>query len=192
MVNVDPSSLHAILRESLAKGFQARLTVTSNSMAPLIQAGDEIILEAVQPEQLNLGDIVTIATRQDMLTHRVWALDLSQPEQAILTRGDRPLTFDPPWPSAAVVGRVCGRARQQHVLFWREGAGYWLNQHLAGLARREVRCLTGSQEAPAWRNEPVSLTTHIKLVHRLGYAWAILITSAINVATRIKSGKDKI
>lgn len=155
-------------------------------MAPLIRVGDQVILEAVQPEQLNPGDVITLSSPQGLLTHRLWAVGGSPGAQKFLTRGDRPLTFDAVWPSAALVGRVCGRVRRERPFSLQTGAGQWLNGHLAALARWEYRWITGSQEVLVKRIEPVRYTFRVKVLHRFCTAWAFLITGAINLATRIK------
>lgn len=184
MAQSTPSNLPAILRDSLEKGQQPRLTVTSGSMAPLIQVGDQVILEAVQPEQLKPGDIITLSSPQGLLTHRLWAVQFLPEAQTVLTRGDRPLVFDPVWPVSAVVGRVCARSRGQRQLSLQTGAGQWLNRHLAALARWEYRRISGSQEVLIQRIEPIRPTFQVKMLHRFCIAWALLITSSINLAAR--------
>ncbi|MBE2221616.1 MAG: hypothetical protein IAF02_08760 [Anaerolineae bacterium] len=194
MTTIDPSTIGEMLRESLAKGHNPRLTVTSNSMAPLFWANDQVILTAVQPEQLNPGDIITIINLDtgvpSLLTHRIWA----RQENGFITRGDHALVFDAPCPPEAILGRVIGRSHKGNLLVFQDGLGQWLDQHVAALARREQRWLTGSQEAPKG-DEPV--ITHTKrsgtrFVHRLFFGWAICITFIVNLATRIKSGETKI
>ena len=187
MTHIDSFILGDMLRDNLAKGQQPRLTVTSNSMAPLFRTGDQVILEAIQPEQLHLGDIVTIVDPHSLLTHRIWAIQ----DTVILTRGDHAMVFDEFWPSSAIVGRAIGRIHKQRTLSFQTGWGQWLDNYLAALAKQEHRWLTGSQEAPTGV-EPVVINTRTKFIHRLFYGWATFITIAVNLATRIKPGENKI
>jgi hypothetical protein len=190
MTTIDPSIIGDMLRDSLAKGQNPRLTVTSNSMAPLFWTNDQVILEAIQPEQLNRGDIITIvdsSSAHDLLTHRIW----TRHDHGFLMRGDHALLFDKPCSPDTILGRVIGRIHKQHVLTFQNGWGRWLDQHLAAQARREYRWLTGSQEAPSG-DESVVINTQTKIIHRLFFGWAIFITFVVNLATRIKPGKTKI
>ena len=192
MTHINPSTLNDMLRDSLKQGQHPRLTVTSNSMAPLFKAGDQVILEAIQPEQLQANDIVTISdpspSGQSLLTHRIWAIR----DNVILTRGDHALVFDKLYSPEVILGRVVGRTRQQRTLSFKTGLGQWLDHYLTALAHQEYRWLTGSQEVPFTEFEPLTFNTRTKLVHRLFYGWAIFISSAVNLATRIKSGENKI
>jgi signal peptidase I len=182
MAHIDPLTLRDMLRNSLAKGQHPRLTVTSNSMAPLFEVGDQVILEAIQFEQLQTGDIVTLVDEASLLTHRIWAIQ----ETAVLTKGDHALIFDKPAPQSTILGRVIGRTHKQRTLSFQNGPGQWLDQYLTNLVRREYRWLTGTE------NELGSINSRILFIHRLFFMWAIIITSIISLATRIKSGETKI
>lgn len=192
MTNIDPSTIADSLRDSLAKGQHPWLTVTSNSMAPLFWANDLVILEVVQPEQLNPGDIVTLIDTSNgansLLTHRIWV----QRDNGYITRGDHALSFDEICRPDDILGRVIGRSHRQRTLFFKDGLGHWLNRHLTALARREHRWLTGSQEAPQTGVEPVTFNSRTKFVHRLFFSWSIFITIAVNLAARVKPGENKI
>ncbi len=184
MTHIDLSTLRTMLQDSLAKGQKPRLTVTSNSMAPLFWTGDQVMLEAAMPDQLHPGDIITITDESGLLTHRIWTIQ----DNGFITRGDHMLAFDALCPPEAIVGRVIGCTNQRRVLSLQTGSGKWLNQHLAALARREYRWLNHSRNAPT-ENEQVPFNTKAKIIHRLVFGWAIGITFIINLATRIKPGE---
>jgi signal peptidase I len=187
MIHIDLEILRGIIQESLALGHHPRLTVSSNSMAPLIRQGDQVILAAVQPEQLAPGDIITLVDGSQFLTHRIWAIDRSSANPSILTRGDRSLAFDKRHELQAIVGQVIGRTRGQRTLSFQEGAGGWLHAHLGRVARWEYERLTGSQEAPNTGIEPVAQNGRIKLFRRLVYGWALLLTKITALAARKNS-----
>jgi signal peptidase I len=192
MTDIDPAVLRGMIQDSLAQGQHPRLTVSSNSMAPLIRQADQIILEAVQPEQLTPGDIITLADGPQFLTHRIWAIDRSGPDPSILTRGDRPLAFDRRHELQAVVGRVMGRTRGRRTLSFQAGAGRWLQAYLWRVVRWEYERLTGSQEVPNAAIESVPQNGRTKLFRRLVYGWALLLTKITALAAHKNSGEDKI
>lgn len=134
-----------LLREALAGGQRSALTVTSESMRPLLRAGDRVILEGASPADLNPGDIVTIihpTLPGQTLTHRFYTMvDGDVPQ--LVTRGDRVIRFDVPSPAARLIGRVVVRRRGDYDLSLVEDPGAWLNRRLAELAREEVHQVAG-------------------------------------------------
>jgi len=149
MADVDATLLAALLRESMRKGQQPQLTIDSNSMAPLLQIGDQIILASVTLEQLQPGDLLTVTTEPYLLTHRYWRQWPHADTVYLLTRGDRPLWFDRPWPADCLLGRVVARQRQGKILSFRQGWGKWLNDKLTSLATLEIHWFGIHPERPA-------------------------------------------
>ncbi len=148
MSNVNTTILADMLREGMQAGKTPILTLTSNSMLPLLRTGDQVQLEAVNLDQYQVGDIITIVDESDpnqMLTHRFWGM--AQTENGLLfciTRGDRPLMFDSPTNTANIVGRVRARFRNGRILRLNQGQGQRLNHHLANTAKWETNKLTGT------------------------------------------------
>ncbi len=157
MINTNTSIIAEMLREGLARGDMPFLTISSGSMAPLLKAGDQVGLEAVDPLQLDAGDIVTLAPEGDLLTHRFWGWEGSR----LRTRGDRLLMIDPLWPPDCLLGRVIVRQRNGRTLSFTSGKGQRLNRHLARLNLSESHFLNKK-----WL---------IRLIHRANFAWASLI-----------------
>ncbi|MCB8945027.1 MAG: hypothetical protein H6658_14850 [Ardenticatenaceae bacterium] len=151
MADVNTTLLTSLLKESLHKGQHPQLTIDSPSMTPLLRPGDEIILETVTLDQLKPGDILTLTTAAYLQTHRYWGLQQVAGVSYLLTRGDRPLRFDQPWPVEHLIGRVLARRRQGHTLYLNTGWGKWLNTKLARLAQIEAHWfnLTPTPTAPA-------------------------------------------
>lgn len=153
-----------LLQASMQAGQFPLLTVTSNSMAPLLQTGDQVQLEPVTWKQLQPGDIITVVTAQDLLTHRLWKL---HPGNQLQTRGDRVLAYDPLWQADQLLGRVISRQRGPKTINLRTGNGRRLNQHLAQIAALTNRHLIPPQSPPHKAH---------RLSHRLLHAWARLLT----------------
>ncbi len=173
MQHPDPRQLTALLRESLQNGRPTRITVTSNSMSPLLQAGDEIIIITTATEQLQPGDIITMATHTGLLTHRFWGLSAAGGQTWLITRGDKPLWFDLPTPTADLLGRVIARQRDGRLLDLEAGGGRWLDSHLARLAAIENRIIASanpSEKVALWKRG----------IHRMIYTWTKGLTAVTN------------
>jgi hypothetical protein len=163
-----------MLRQSMANGQMPFLTISSNSMAPLLKTGDQVGLEAVEPGQLRAGDIITLVQGGHLLTHRFWGLDA---EGRLHTRGDRPLALDAPGNPDQLLGRIVVRRRQNRELLLHTGAGRQLNRHLVWLVRVESRLLTGHVPSPTAPPLPPQKQRRwaARLVRRFFLTWARLV-----------------
>lgn len=138
---VDTLPLADVLREHIRGDRLARLTVSSDSMAPLLKSGDVIGLRRAGEAQIEPGQIVTFSApgdSQSLMTHRIaasWRDD--QGHQLILTRGDHSPTFDPPWNLEAIIGQVIWRSRNGRILQFDQGPGQWLSKQLAAISEKE-------------------------------------------------------
>ncbi len=136
MPRPDSAIVTELLETALAQGRPAWLTVSSNSMRPLLCRGDQIALAACRVEEVQPGDIVVVRRDEDLLAHRCRARWTARDgEQYLLTRGDRAVVADPEWPASALLGRVVARRRTGRTLDLTHGAGRRLHRHLAWLAR---------------------------------------------------------
>lgn len=127
----------------MQQGHHPGLTLDSDSMAPLLRCGDQIFLEPVAYTQLRPGDVITVLKQSQFLTHRYWGTIRKGNSVFLITRGDRPLIFDPLWPASSLVGRVVACHRRGRRLNLKEGPGARLNRRLAGLAMAELRWVAG-------------------------------------------------
>lgn len=87
---------------------QLRLFVVSDSMAPLLRAGDSVTAEPFSVEKLKRGDIVVVWQKGEFITHRFMVVD----DDGWRTKGDRLHRLDPPVQADAIVGRVFEIDRQ--------------------------------------------------------------------------------
>ncbi|MDR1833415.1 MAG: signal peptidase I [Propionibacteriaceae bacterium] len=75
------------------------LTVLSGSMEPTFSPGDRIVTEAVTPEQVQVGDVITYLPNPDdpeLITHRVIGTRIgADGELSFITQGDANNTQDP-------------------------------------------------------------------------------------------------
>lgn len=127
------------VREQVALGTPLRFRVTSESMAPLLLPGDEVIVAAAPPETLRPGDvIVAAAPGRPFVVHRLVALRREGDGFWLVTRGDRSGTPDPAWTAEAIVGRVVAVVRAGQMLDLRRGRGRVLTLTQGTLARLEA------------------------------------------------------
>lgn len=147
MSNLQHSTLVGLLKEGMAKGTIPFLTVTSNSMSPLLRKGDQVGLRPVGTSELRAGDVLVLQERDGFMTHRFWGTIQEKGQTMLLTRGDRVLHFDRPWAAQQLLGRVVVRRRSQKLLWLDRGRGRRLNGWLARLARWENRIFSGTHSA---------------------------------------------
>lgn len=173
---METSLLADLLLTSLEEGKQPYLTIATRSMVPLLRPGDQVRLGSARLEALQVGDVVAVAAPARLLIHRYWGQVVVAGEPRLRTRGDRPLTFDTPWPAACLVGRVIARRRDGHGLWLTHGRGRWLNHGLARLSTLELRLLTGSHlpggERPGVR---------VRLIRRIFLTLATLLNEAVSL-----------
>lgn len=197
----DVDMLAELLRESMARGDQPALTLTSDSMAPLLRTGDQIRIAPAAVDALQPGDIVTFIDDSDavqLMTHRFWGSVRQADQTLIVTRGDRPLWFDRPFGAGRLVGRAVARLRDGRELRLDTGSGARLNRRLAGLAGRDIAQLAGVEYAelarivaavvadPAGSDAAGNRTPHPvqRLVHRTLFAAGFLLTGAAGLFDR--------
>ena len=86
----------------------APLIVKSDSMFPEFQTDDLIIIKAVDPEQLQEGDVITFfdpdSTSRSVVTHRIIQVVYGN-ELTFITKGDANNSEDTPLPAENVIGR---------------------------------------------------------------------------------------
>lgn len=96
-----------LLRDHLAHDGQLRFEVVGACMAPLIEIGDEVELQAARPADLHVGDILLFDESGQFYTHRLLAAPAPDVETwRLQTRGDRSPLRDHPWDASQLVGRV--------------------------------------------------------------------------------------
>ncbi len=186
MILMDASQVADLLRYSLQQGQQPFVTITSDSMAPLLRCGDQVQVEAVTWQALQPGDVVLVQAAVDLLTHRYWGSVPQEQTVWLLLRGDRPLDFDALLPASDLIGRVKCRRRQHRLLDLQQGAGRWLNRHLAHLSRWEIRLFGAATTTPAAHLLLSPGTARLRrhrwvtqAIRRAVYAWAALLAKII-------------
>ena len=86
----------------------AAFHVTSGSMAPLVRAGDVIIVRKAPTDRLVPGDVVVMNSDGAMIVHRLLRKRRSRQGLLLVTKGDLHSRKDSPWNASEYVGRVEG------------------------------------------------------------------------------------
>lgn len=180
---INPQLIADSLRESLARNLPPVLTVSSDSMMPLLRQGDEVVLTAVTPDGLHSGEIVTYFNGIDLITHRFWRVA----GERLLFRGDRPMHYDPPVFPEQVIGRVQERRRNGRTLSLDFGRGAWLNRHLAWLVQWEYRCILRQNmvsDGNPWAEQSPPNSIRSRLLRRLILFYASWLCTLIHLSAR--------
>ncbi|MCS7114498.1 MAG: signal peptidase I [Candidatus Bathyarchaeota archaeon] len=91
------------------------LAVASGSMLPTLNIGDLIIVQKIDPAQINAdpngltGDVLVYKRDDELIVHRAVKIENRAGVYYITTRGDNSGVNDPPWPSTNLVGKVIMR-----------------------------------------------------------------------------------
>jgi len=158
MVELEPSLIADLLRQSMVEGSAPYLTVVSASMAPLIVQGDQVRLTSIDHESLSLGDIVVLENSNELLTHRFWGRFESGDECQLITKGDRPQHFDRPHDAGKLIGLVTARKRNRELMPINTGAGAVFNRGVVLLSQIDIWLFT--PPAPMVQREVRGQFTH--------------------------------
>jgi signal peptidase I len=108
-----------------------RLIVISDSMWPLLRAGDAVRVQPIGPVAIHVGDVIVVRRNAELITHRVIDIDGEQ----WITRGDNAVFADAPVLSAACVGRVTPIERGAHPIDLAQPQWTRLNHRLGQIGR---------------------------------------------------------
>lgn len=189
-------SLGKILKEGINNGQTPSLTVSSNSMSPLLRKGDRIGLQKIELDELNPGQIITFAypeQPEDFITHRFAGTAQSGEKTKIITWADRTLMFDLPIEKNDIIGRVTWRLRKGRKIFMEHGRGAWISTRLYKLAKSELNYLTkldlentplsqkALRDAEELRREGKTKTI-VRVLRRFNNWWANFLVFLIDFA----------
>lgn len=96
----------AVVLLSLLAGYRFD-TVRSGSMSPEIGVGDLVVSGTVDPEEIEVGDVIIYRSQQGALVcHRVIAVDPAA--EQVITKGDANEGPDPAVPYSSIVTKTIG------------------------------------------------------------------------------------
>lgn len=102
--------------EAISRGFEGSYRITSGSMRPFLDTGDEILVAAAQPAGIHAGDIIVWRSPYrslPLVAHRVIFRKRSNGNYLFRTKGDASLQWDRSWVAASeIVGKVIAVKRR--------------------------------------------------------------------------------
>jgi signal peptidase I len=112
----------AALEARLEGGGSLALVTAGTSMHPYLQAGDRVLVEAIPPERLRLGDVLAFRRGPEIIVHRFAGRAVQDGRPMLREKGDHLRGFT--WiPEAALVGRVVRVEGPRRAWSLTEGAG---------------------------------------------------------------------
>ena len=133
-----------LIREEMAQGTTFHFRVISGSMAPLIAAGDEIVVEQAGADRLRRGDIVLYTASGTFHTHRLLARRRHGSAILLVTKGDAALNPDQPWREEQLLGKVVAIIRENRTIDLESGKWRAINRLLGVLAALQVAAFRGA------------------------------------------------
>lgn len=145
-----------------------RLTVTSDSMRPLLRAGDRVVVQPIEPHALRPGAVIVVQRGGQWITHRLVAVD----ERGWHTHGDNTRQADEAAGAAEIVGRVSAIERGEHTIDLQQPRWRAVEQRINRVQRLQLRVLAAGRKRGGGRS------------NRLTRACAALINWPFQAAVR--------
>lgn len=111
MTSDDASS---VIADMLAEGHSVRFRASGDSMWPLIQSGDYLIVEPIAAANIARGDVVLARLERGLTAHRVVEIRRDGASAHITTRGDNAPQNDALFTESRLFGRVTHAERDGH------------------------------------------------------------------------------
>ena len=89
-----------------------RLKVTSDSMRPLLRAGDVVVVQPADPAALQAGEVVVAQHNGEWITHRLVTAD----QRGFIMHGDNTRFADEAVSASQLVGRVIAIERADEII----------------------------------------------------------------------------
>jgi signal peptidase I len=105
MAGITPTTLNELWEKLLAKHGACWGKIASNSMHPLMRAGDRVFIENISREKVRFGDMVVFNRGGQLIIHRVLGRRVIDRQRYILEKGDATLRSSLV-PASSIIGRV--------------------------------------------------------------------------------------
>jgi ATP-binding cassette subfamily B protein len=102
--------------ELLKDGRTTLFRMQGNSMYPILKEGDVGLVQACDPEQLKVGDIVVFKMGEKYVAHRLLRIQRKGTLTFYTARGDKNLFNDPPFTAEALAGQIRQFRRGNHLM----------------------------------------------------------------------------
>ena len=112
-----------------------RLTVTSDSMRPLVRAGDAVVVEPIDPRALRPGAVIVVQRGGEWITHRLVMID----ERGWHTQGDHAHYIDEVAQADEIVGQVVAIEQGDHTIDLRQPRWAVIERRINRVQRLQLR-----------------------------------------------------
>lgn len=129
-----------------------RLTVTSDSMRPLLRAGDGVVVQPTDPGALRPGDVIVVQRGGEWITHRLVAVD----ERGWHTHGDDTCHGDEAASAAQIVGRVIAIERNDQTIDLLQPRWRAIDRRINRVQRVQLRVLAAARAIGGTRSHGIT------------------------------------
>jgi signal peptidase I len=128
-----------------------RLTVTSDSMRPLLRVGDGVVVQPIDPHALQPGDVIVVQRGGEWITHRLVAVD----EHGWHTHGDDTCYGDKAASAAQIVGRVIAIERIDQTIDLLQPRWRVIDRRINRVQRVQLRVLAAARAIGGTRAQAI-------------------------------------
>ena len=146
-----------------------RLTVTSDSMRPLLRAGDVVVVQPIEPRALQPGDVVVAQRNGEWITHRLVAID----ERGWHTHGDNTRYADEAAGADEIVGRVIAIERGDQTIDLQQPRWRAIDRRINRVQRVQLRIFEAMRQRGGVRSNSITraLAALINWPFQLAVRW---------------------
>jgi signal peptidase I len=125
-----------------------RLTVTSDSMRPLLRAGDTVVVQPSEPRAVQPGAVMVVQRGGEWITHRLVTID----ERGWHTHGDNTRYADEAATADEIVGRVIAIERGDQTIDLQQPRWAAIDRRINRVQRGQLRLLAAAQQRNGTRS----------------------------------------
>jgi signal peptidase I len=128
-----------------------RLTVTSDSMRPLLRAGDSVVVRPIDPYALRPGEVIVAQRGGEWITHRLVVVD----ERGWHMHGDNTRYGDEVASASEIVGRVIAIERGAQTIDLQQARWHVIGRRINRVQRVQLQLLTAVRGPGGMRSNGV-------------------------------------
>lgn len=170
-VDLDQEIIKELIRQGFERKQRFKFKVTSLSMAPMLQSGDNVIISPVNVAYLKPGDMVVITQNKDLIIHRLTTI---RQNGTYLTKGDSLPFVDPPLNSGDILGQVVVIEKKQLSINLAQPKWIRINRILGIISKFEANIIhfyyrnRKEQSSESSQQESSKLSYKLRENHGLG------------------------
>lgn len=120
---LSPNAIIALWQDLYSKKQQSWLSILSGSMLPLLQIGDNVLIQSVKPAKIRFGDVIVFKNPDKLIVHRVIHRYNSS---SFLQKGDN-TTIAEIVSSKYLIGKVIAIRKGNKIIYMNKGLWKFVN-----------------------------------------------------------------